>query len=59
MKAIKAYVVGKDLRELSLYIAPMTDDEKKIVKAGCLINYNKTADSFIETVGKSTDPLFR
>ena len=41
MKAIKAYVVGKDLRELSLYIAPMTDDEKKIVKAGCLINYNK------------------
>ena len=41
MKAIKAYVVGKELRELSLYIAPMTDDEKKIVKAGCLINYNK------------------
>lgn len=41
MKAIKAYVVGKDLRELSLYIAPMTDDEKKIVKAGCLINYNR------------------
>ena len=41
MKAIKAYVVGKDLCELSLYIAPMTDDEKKIVKAGCLINYNK------------------
>ena len=41
MKAIKAYVVGNNLRELSLYIAPMTDDEKKIVKAGCLINYNK------------------
>ena len=41
MRAIKAYVVGKDLRELSLYIAPMTDDEKKIVKAGCLINYNR------------------
>ena len=38
---IQAYVVGKDLRELSLYIAPMTDDEKKIVKAGCLINYNR------------------
>ncbi|WP_296817445.1 hydratase [uncultured Megasphaera sp.] len=41
MKNIKAYVVTKGMKELSLYIAPMTDDEKKIVKAGSLINYNR------------------
>lgn len=41
MKDIKAYVIGKETKELSLYIADMTDDEKKIVKAGCLINYNR------------------
>lgn len=41
MQDIKAYVVGDELKEISLYIAPMTDDEKKIVKAGCLINYNR------------------
>ena len=28
-------------REISLYIAPMTDTEKEIVKAGCLINFNR------------------
>ena len=27
--------------ELSLYVADMTEDERKIVKAGCLINYNR------------------
>lgn len=42
MKDIKAYVVTKGMKELSLYIAPMTDDEKKIVKAGSLINYNRS-----------------
>ena len=41
MKDIKAYVVGKTVKELKLYIADMTPDEKKIVKAGCLINYNR------------------
>ena len=41
LKDIKAYVIGDEIRELSLYIADMTDDEKKIVKAGCLINYNR------------------
>ena len=41
MKNIKAYVVGNTLQEISLYIADMTEDEKKIVKAGCLINYNR------------------
>ncbi len=41
MKDIKAYVIGDTIKELNLYIADMTPDEKKIVKAGCLINYNR------------------
>ncbi len=38
---IKAYIIGDQVKELNLYIADMTEDEKKIVKAGCLINYNR------------------
>jgi aconitate hydratase len=41
MKDIKAYVIGDEVKEISLHIADMTPDEKKIVKAGCLINYNR------------------
>lgn len=41
MKDIKAYVLGDKVREITLYIADMTDEEKEIVKAGCLINYNR------------------
>ncbi|MCI6927320.1 MAG: hydratase [Butyricicoccus porcorum] len=41
MQDIKAYVLGEQVKEISLYIADMTPDEKKIVKAGCLINYNR------------------
>ncbi len=41
LKKIKAYVIGDQVKELNLYIADMTEDEKKIVKAGCLINYNR------------------
>ena len=41
MQNIKAYVLSDEIKEISLYIAPMTDDEKAIVKAGCLINYNR------------------
>ena len=42
MKDIKAYVIGDEVKELSLYVADMTEDEKKIVKAGSLINYNRS-----------------
>ena len=42
MQSIKAYVLGDEVKEIELYIAPMTEDEKKIVKAGCLINFNRT-----------------
>lgn len=44
MKDIKAYVIGDEVKEISLYIADMTEDEKKIVKAGCLINYNRARE---------------
>ncbi|ONI38446.1 hydratase, partial [Candidatus Epulonipiscium fishelsonii] len=38
---IKAYVIGDEIKEIKLYIANMTDEEKLIVRAGSLINYNK------------------
>ena len=41
MQSIKAYVLGDEVKEIELHIAPMTEDEKKIVKAGCLINFNR------------------
>ena len=41
MQSIKAYVLGDEVKEIELYIAPMTEDEKKIVRAGCLINFNR------------------
>ena len=44
LKDIKAYVINADtkaVKEISLYVADMTADERKIVKAGCLINYNR------------------
>ncbi len=42
MKDIKAYIVrAGDCREIHLYIADMTPEEREIVKAGCLINYNR------------------
>lgn len=41
MSNIKAFVVGKETKEITLYIAPMTTEETEIVLAGCLINYNR------------------
>lgn len=38
---IKAYVVGDDLKEISLYISPLTDLEREIIKEGCLINFKR------------------
>ena len=42
LENIKAYVIrdGKT-EELDLYITPMTENEREIVKAGCLINFNR------------------
>ncbi len=41
MKDIKAYVIGDSVKELNLYIENMTAEERAIVKAGSLINYNQ------------------
>ena len=38
---IKAYVVNKDMYELDLTLGALTDDERDIILAGCLINYYK------------------
>lgn len=45
MEKITAYVIenkeGNPIHEITLHIADMTPEEKEIVKAGCLINYNR------------------
>lgn len=45
MKHIPAYVIknkdGNPIHEMELHIADMTPEEREIVKAGCLINYNR------------------
>lgn len=45
MEHIPAYVIknadGNPIHEIELHIAEMTNEEKEIVKAGCLINYNR------------------
>ncbi|WP_026893326.1 hydratase [Lacrimispora aerotolerans] len=42
LKNITAYQVkGNEIKKLDLYVADMTSEEREIVKAGCLINYNK------------------
>lgn len=38
---IKAFVVGDDLRTFDLKLGELTDDERKIILDGCLINYYK------------------
>ncbi|MGN0373851.1 MAG: hydratase [Enterocloster sp.] len=45
LKEIPAYVLGDgtkaETKEIKLYITDMTAEERAIVKAGCLINFNK------------------
>ena len=43
LKDIQAYVLKKDgsTVEIHLYVQDMTKEEREIVKAGCLINYNR------------------
>ncbi|MBQ3446784.1 MAG: hydratase, partial [Synergistaceae bacterium] len=42
LDSIKAYVIkGGKATEIELYIQPMTENERTIVKAGCLINFNR------------------
>ena len=39
---IKAYVVNKGMKELELTLGDLTDDERDIISAGCLINYYRS-----------------
>ncbi len=36
---IKAFVVNKDMKEITLHLGSLTDDERNIISDGCLINY--------------------
>lgn len=38
---IKAYIVNKEMKEISLKLGGLTDDEREIILSGCLINYYK------------------
>ena len=38
---VKAYVIGDEIKEIHLYTTAMTPEERAIVQAGCLINYNR------------------
>ena len=39
--AIKAYVVGTELKEIEFKLGDLTDNEREIILKGCLINYYK------------------
>ncbi|WP_448860588.1 hydratase [Clostridium sp.] len=42
LEDVKAYVIGRDgVKEIHLYTTPMTAEEREIVEAGSLINYNR------------------
>jgi aconitate hydratase len=41
LQHIKAYVLGDTVREIELYMAPLTADERQILADGCLINFYK------------------
>ena len=38
---VKAYVVKDGLKEFTLRLGDMTDDEREIILKGCLINFNR------------------
>ncbi len=38
---IKAYVVNKDMKEFTLTLGQLTDNEREIILKGCLINFNR------------------
>lgn len=38
---VQAYVVNKDMKEMTLRLGALTDNEREIILKGCLINYNR------------------
>ena len=41
LQNIPAYVLGEKVLPFTLYMAPLTADERRILADGCLINYYK------------------
>ena len=41
MQNIPAYVLGGAVKPFTLYMAPLTADERQILADGCLINFYK------------------
>ena len=41
-KEIKAYVLGDTNKQFTLSVGYLTNDEEKIIVAGCIINYNQS-----------------
>jgi aconitate hydratase len=39
---IKAYVVNKGMKEFTLHLGNLTEDERDIIEKGCLINYYRS-----------------
>ena len=45
-KEIKAYTVGDQMKEFTLGLGDMTEDEREIILEGCLINYYRSGKCF-------------
>ena len=41
LTSIPAYVVNEGMKEITLTLGELTDDEREIILKGCLINYNR------------------
>lgn len=41
MSEIQAYVIGETIKSLKLAVAPLTEEEKEIIRCGSLINFNR------------------
>lgn len=41
MSHIPAYVMGDEIRTITLSVSSLTNEEKEIIRCGCLINYNR------------------
>lgn len=42
---IKAYVASKNMKEFTLRLGALTEDEREIIKEGCLINYYRSQNN--------------
>ncbi len=49
---VKAYVVNEDIKEFTLSLGELTEDERKIILNGCLINYYKEQNAHVKMSAK-------